>query len=98
MNKCWKSEFIIHFSQFGNPLLKDSCFVRSGSCERGICARLVSLDSARGVCALPSFSVDLVGGLFYRAGFNFCPFFHQVGPSYFIVFAPFQLLFLVAVC
>ena len=85
-------------SKFGNPLLKDSCFVRSGSCERGICARLVSLDSARGVYVFPLLSVDLAGYLFYCAGFGFCPFFHQVGPSRFIVFAPFQLPFLLAVC
>ena len=85
-------------SKFGNPLLKDSYFVRSGSYEHGICARLVSLDSARGVYTLPSFLADLAGGLFYCAGFSFCPFFHQVGPTHFIIFAPFQLLFLVAVC
>ena len=81
-----------------NPLLKDSCFVHSGSYERGICARLVSLDLAQGVYVLPSLSADLVGYLFYCAGFGFCPFFHQVGPSHFIVFALFQLSFLVAVC
>ena len=57
--------------QFGNPLLKDSYFVRSGSCERGICVRLVSLDSARGVYALPCFLADLADGLFYCAGFGF---------------------------
>ena len=87
------SLFILGFenleSIFQNPLLKDWSFVHPGSCERGIFARLVSLDSARGVLALPSVSAVLADWLFYCAGFGFCPFFHQVWPSRFIVFAPF---------
>ena len=74
------------------------CFVRSGSCERGICARSVSLDLAQGVLALSSLSADLASWLFYCAGFGFYRFSCQVGPSYFIIFTPFQFSFLVAIC
>ena len=76
----------------------DSCFARSGSCERGIDARSVSLDPARGVLALPSLSSVSAGSLFYLAVFSFCLFCGQVGPSCFMVFTSFQLSFLVAVC
>ena len=76
-------------SNFRNPLLEESCFVRSGSCERGFSARSGSLDSARGVYALPPFSAVSAGYLFYLAVYGFCPFCCQVGPFCFIVSAPF---------
>ena len=50
------------------------CFVHFGSCEHGICARLVSLDLAQGVFALSSLLVDLADFLFYCAGLSFYPF------------------------
>ena len=76
----------------------DSCFARFESCERGIDARSVLLDPARGIYALPPLSLVLASSLFYLAGFSFCLFCGQVGPFHFVAFASFQLLFLVAVC
>ena len=85
-------------SKFGNPLLEESCFVRSGSYGHGIVARLVSLDPARGDLGLPQFRATSVGFLFYGSDFRFAPFGCEVGLSRFIVSALFQLLFLVDVC
>ena len=81
-------------ANFRNPLLEESCFVRSGSCERGFSARLVSLDLARGVYALQPVSA---GYLFYLVVYKFCSFCCQVEPFHFIVSALFQLLFLVVI-
>ena len=84
-------------SFFQNPLLKDWTFVRSGSCERGIFARLVSLDSALGIYVLLSLSTDLASYLFYCTGFGFYPFCCQVGHSHFLVLVLFQVFFFVVV-
>ena len=74
------------------------CFVRCGSYGRGIVARLSSLDPARGNLGLPRFSATSAGVLFSGLDSRFCPFGCEVGLSRFIVSAPFQVLFLVAVC
>ena len=72
-------------------------FVRCGSYGRGIVARLSSLDPARGNLGLPRFSATSAGVLFYGSDSCFA-LLAEVGLSRFIVSAPFQLLFLVAVC
>ena len=83
---------------FRNPLLEESCFVHSGSCEHGFSVRPVSLDPAQGVYALLPLSAVSTGYLFYLAIYEFCPFCCQVGPFNFIVSTPFKLLFLVSIC
>ena len=73
------------------------CFVHSRNCECGSCATSVSLDLAQGVLALSSLS--RFGRLvILLCGFQFLTFSYQVGPFHFIVFTPFQFLFLVETC
>ena len=56
------------------------------------------MDPARGNLGLPRVSATSAGYLFSGSDSRFCPFGCEVGLSLFIVFAPFQVLFLVAVC
>ena len=60
--------------------------------------RLSLLDPARGNLGLPRFSATSAGYLFSGSDSRFCPLGCEVGLSRFIVSAPFQLLFFVAVC
>ena len=56
------------------------------------------MDPAQGNLGLPRFSATSAGYLFYGSDSRFALLAVEVGLSRFFVSAPFQLLFLVAVC